>query len=210
TEYHLPVFQPPSLKSEAVAAELTAHHADIMVVVAYGLILPPAVLAIPRLGCINIHASLLPRWRGAAPIQRAILAGDHVSGITIIQMEAGLDTGPMLHRVACEITPTETGQSLHDKLALLGGEAVVTALGQLEKGSAVPAVQENSQACYAAKLTKEEAWLDWSQPAAQIVRKVRAFNAWPVARTLSNATPLHIWEAVAKGDESRAAPGTGQ
>jgi methionyl-tRNA formyltransferase len=209
-EYGLPVFQPERLKGdEAVLAQLRSFAADIMVVVAYGLILPPSVLTIPRLGCVNIHASLLPRWRGAAPIQRALLAGDRETGITIIQMDAGLDTGPMLAHRACSIAADDTGQSLHDKLAVLGGTLMVEVLDRLEHGALASQPQVESGACYAAKIDKAEAWIDWGDDAPAVARKVRAFNGWPVARTLLAGQSLLVWRAVAEpGKANDALPGT--
>ncbi|GAB2892191.1 methionyl-tRNA formyltransferase [Microbulbifer echini] len=177
----IPVYQPQSLRDENAQAELAALGADIMVVVAYGLILPQAVLDTPRLGCINVHASLLPRWRGAAPIQRAVEAGDSESGVAIMQMEAGLDTGPVLVERRCPIAVTETGGSLHDKLAELGGPALIQALAQLAADSAKPESQDNAQANYANKITKEEARIDWQRPAQELHRQIRAFNPFPVS-----------------------------
>ncbi|MCK7598078.1 methionyl-tRNA formyltransferase [Microbulbifer sp. CAU 1566] len=182
-EHEIPVYQPLSLRDEAAQAELAALNADVMVVVAYGLILPQAVLDTPRLGCVNVHASLLPRWRGAAPIQRAVEAGDAESGVAIMQMEAGLDTGPVLVEVRTPISAGETGGSLHDKLAGLGGPALLEALNLLESGTAEPRVQDDTLANYASKITKEEVCIDWNEPAAGIERKVRAFNPFPVCWT---------------------------
>ena len=158
-EKGLPVYQPAKLKAEDDLVRLESHHADLMVVAAYGLLLPSRVLEAPRLGCVNIHASLLPRWRGAAPIQRAILAGDTETGITIMQMDEGLDTGPMLHTLACPVDPRETGGSLHDKLAELGARALMEALPGIAAQSIVPAKQAEADACYARKLEKSEARL---------------------------------------------------
>ncbi|WP_295802950.1 methionyl-tRNA formyltransferase [uncultured Microbulbifer sp.] len=182
-EHDIPVYQPLSLRDEAAQQELAALNADVMVVVAYGLILPQAVLDTPRLGCVNVHASLLPRWRGAAPIQRAVEAGDAESGVAIMQMEAGLDTGPVLVEVRTPIGQRETGGSLHDKLAQLGGPALLKALGQLETGTAEPKIQDHEHANYAAKISKEEARIDWQRPAAELERLVRAFNPFPVCWT---------------------------
>ncbi len=204
----LHVVQPASLKSDEVVDQLGSHDADIMVVVAYGLILPQDVLATPRLGCINLHASLLPRWRGAAPIQRAILAGDAETGVTIIQMDEGLDTGDMLVREPCPIGADETGATLHDKLAQLGAAAVLTALRLLASGNAQAEAQDNDGACYAAKIAKEEAWIDWSAPSRAIELKVRAFNSWPVARTELEGRPLHVWQAKAMPGDGADRPGT--
>ncbi|WP_323846110.1 methionyl-tRNA formyltransferase [Microbulbifer magnicolonia] len=182
-KHGIPVYQPLSLRDEQAQAELAALKADIMVVVAYGLILPQAVLDTPRLGCVNVHASLLPRWRGAAPIQRAIEAGDSESGVAIMQMEAGLDTGPVLVESRCAISPSDTGGSLHDKLAELGGPALLDALQQLAAGAAQPQIQDNSRANYAGKITKEEARIDWQRPAEELQRQIRAFNPFPVCWT---------------------------
>ncbi|SFR55159.1 methionyl-tRNA formyltransferase [Thiomicrospira sp. ALE5] len=194
-EYQLPVEQPESLKTTAAQATLAAYQADVMIVVAYGLLLPPAVLATPKLGCLNIHASLLPRWRGAAPIQRAIAAGDAVTGITIMQMDAGLDTGAMLYKAELPIHPEDTAQNLHDKLAPLGAQALMTALAQLP--ALTPQVQDDQQACYAAKLTKAEAQIDWQADAINIVRQIHAYNPWPMAFALLEEQPLRLLNAQA-------------
>ncbi|MDX1252728.1 MAG: methionyl-tRNA formyltransferase [Gammaproteobacteria bacterium] len=207
-EHGIPVYQPASLKSGEEQERLRALQADVMVVVAYGLILPPPVLAAPRLGCINIHASLLPRWRGAAPIQRAILAGDSQSGVTIMQMDVGLDTGDMLALAPCPILPDDTTQTLHDRLAALGAQALPPVLEQLEQGTAQPVPQDNNLACYAAKIDKAEAAIDWSRPAAELERKVRAFNPWPVTRAALGDTPLLIWAARIAEDKTHQPPGT--
>lgn len=200
----LPVLQPASLKTPEAQAELAALNADVMVVAAYGLILPQAVLDLPRLGCLNIHASLLPRWRGAAPIQRAILAGDTETGITIMQMDAGLDTGAMLTQTPVPIRDTDTAASLHDTLAAAGARAIVAAL---ENPSAlVPQAQDAREATYAAKLGKEEAQLDWRQPADALARAVRAYNPAPGAWTLLDGAPLKIWAAEAVAGAGQ--PGT--
>jgi methionyl-tRNA formyltransferase len=166
-----------------------------MVVVAYGLLLPQAVLDAPRLGCVNIHASLLPRWRGAAPIQRAIAAGDAESGITIMQMEAGLDTGPMHLVRTCPLLPTDTGQDLHDRLSGLGAEALLEALPLLQNPAHRPEPQDDSLAVYAHKLSKEEALVDWNQPAEVIARRVRAYNPWPVAQAQYEDKVVRLWRA---------------
>lgn len=204
----IPVHQPLSLKPVSTHEVLRAYGADVMVVVAYGLILPPGVLNIPRHGCLNIHASLLPRWRGAAPIQRAILAGDAETGITIIQMNAGLDTGDMLLKLPCPIEAADTGESLHRKLAGLGATAILAALTQVEQGLVQRQPQDNRLACYAAKLDKAEAWVDWARPAEEIERQVRAFNAWPVAQTQWGDKMLRIWRAETESSVSAAPPGT--
>jgi methionyl-tRNA formyltransferase len=194
-ELGLHVEQPATLKSQESVAGLTSHDPDLLVVVAYGLILPQSILDVPRLGCLNIHASLLPRWRGAAPIQRAILAGDTRTGVTIMKMDAGLDTGPMLLVRSLEIGASENAGSLHDRLAVLGAEAIVAAIDSWAAGSVVPVVQPPDGATYAAKIRKEEAVIDWSRPAGEIARQVRAFNPWPVAETRWQGQQLRIWEA---------------
>jgi len=194
-QHGLPVLQPKSLKDAAAQQEIAALDADMMVVAAYGLILPKVVLEMPRLGCLNIHASLLPRWRGAAPIQRAILAGDSETGITIMQMDEGLDTGDMLLRHVCPITETANAVTLHDTLAEMGANSIVEALSLLEAGSLVPVEQDNDAACYAAKLLKSEARIDWQQDAQQIARAVRAYNPFPVAQTSLNDVVVKIWQA---------------
>lgn len=191
----LAVLQPASLKEETIQRVLRDFRADVMVVAAYGLILPQAVLEIPRYGCLNIHASLLPRWRGAAPIQRAILAGDRETGITIMQMDAGLDSGDLLLQKRCPISATDTAQTLHDKLAALGAESLLEALQGLASGTLRPQRQDESQACYASKITKAEARLDWSRPAYELARAVRAYNPFPVAHTEWRGTVIKIWQA---------------
>jgi methionyl-tRNA formyltransferase len=199
----LTVLQPPTLKTAEAQAELRAVDADVMVVAAYGLILPQAVLDLPRLGCLNIHASLLPRWRGAAPIQRAMLAGDTETGITIMQMDVGLDTGAMLTKTVVPIHESDTAASLHDALSAAGARAIVAALATY--ASLVPEAQDDTQASYAAKLTKDEAQLDWRQPAEVLARAVRAYNPVPGAWTLHDGAPLKIWKAHAC--EVAGAPG---
>lgn len=191
-ENAIPVLQPPSLKDAAAQAELAALKPDLLVVVAYGLILPQAVLDIPRFGCINSHASLLPRWRGAAPIQRAVQAGDAESGVTVMQMEAGLDTGPMLLKVRTPITAEDTGGSLHDRLAELGPPAVIEAIAGLASGTLMGEVQDDAQANYAHKLNKDEARIDWSRPADELERLIRAFNPWPICHSTLNDVPLKV------------------
>ncbi len=194
-QHGIPVFQPQTLKALEAQQELAALDADVMVVAAYGLILPKAVLDMPKLGCLNIHASLLPRWRGAAPIQRAIQAGDAETGITIMQMDVGLDTGDMLLKSSCAITPADTTQLLHDKLAELGAHAIVEALDKLEKGALQPEPQDNGLATYAAKITKAEALLDWSLNADQLSNAIRAYNPFPGAYTFLHGTQIKIWQA---------------
>lgn len=204
--HDIPVHQPESLRDPEAVAELARLEPDVLVVAAYGLLLPPDVLEIPRLGCLNIHASLLPRWRGAAPIQRAILAGDRETGITIMQMDAGLDTGDMLLQKAVPIGPRETGGSLHDRLATLGAEAIVEALADPDGLVAEP--QDAALATYAAKLRKEEARIDWSKPAAVLDRQIRAFDPWPVAHTSIDGQPLRIHAALPLDEPAAEAPGT--
>jgi len=195
-QHGIPVLQPLSLKNEAIQQTLGALNADVMVVAAYGLILPGPVLAIPRYGCLNIHASLLPRWRGAAPIQRAILAGDKETGITIMQMDEGLDTGAMLLRRTCPISVEDTASTLHDTLAALGASCLLEALELLEQGRLVPEAQNDAMACYAAKLQKSEAGIDWTRSAEEIHRAIRAFNPFPGSVTnLANAPGIKIWRA---------------
>ena len=207
-EADIPVFQPPTLKTADAQTALQALQPDLMVVVAYGLILPPTVLRTPRLGCVNLHASLLPRWRGAAPIQRAILAGDAETGVCLMQMEAGLDTGPLLACRQCEIGKTETGSQLHDRLAQLGADLLMDNLDALELGTLKSQPQDAAGATYARKLEKSEAVIDWSGTARDIGLKVRAFNAWPVAETRFLGRQLRIWEALPLTGETGLAPGT--
>ncbi len=207
-QHNLPVFQPASLRPAENQQLVESLQADVMVVVAYGLILPQAVLDMPRLGCVNVHGSLLPRWRGAAPIQRALWAGDSETGVTIMQMDAGLDTGAMLTKVTCAIEADDTSASLYDKLAVLGPEGLIKTLESLASGSATPEPQNDEQATYAEKLSKEEARLDWTLSAAQLERCVRAFNPWPVSYLTIEDTPIKIWQASAMDDKTTAAPGT--
>ena len=194
-QHGLPLLQPASLKNEEAQQTIAQFNADLMVVAAYGLILPKAVLQIPRRGCLNIHASLLPRWRGAAPIQRAILAGDTETGITIMQMDEGLDTGDMLLKKSCAITADDNAQTLHDRLAELGAQAIVEALNKMELGKLIPEKQEAQHATYAAKLTKSEAQLDWKQDAVLLERAVRGYFPFPTANTLFGETPVKIQRA---------------
>ncbi|ORM60636.1 methionyl-tRNA formyltransferase [Pantoea rodasii] len=193
--HDVPVFQPKSLKPEESQQLIADLQADVMVVVAYGLILPKAVLEMPRLGCINVHGSLLPRWRGAAPIQRSLWAGDSETGVTIMQMDVGLDTGDMLYKLSCPITPEDTSASLYDKLAGLGPQGMLDTLELLSSGNAQPEVQDEAAVSYAEKLSKEEARLDWSLSAAQLERCVRAFNPWPVSFFLVEDQPVKVWQA---------------
>jgi methionyl-tRNA formyltransferase len=204
-EHGLPVSQPQSLRDESSRAELVQWQPDVLVVVAYGLILPQAVLDLPRLGCVNIHTSLLPRWRGAAPIQRAVLAGDRQTGVTIMLMDAGLDTGPILLQEAVAVTPSDTAASLHDTLAKQGASALVAALEGLESGSVAPRPQPNDGVSYAAKINKSEAVIDWTRSADEIVRKVRAFTPWPIAETLLDGEQLRVYAASTVSDTAGAA-----
>jgi len=195
-QHGIQVLQPISLKNAEIQDELVRFNADVMVVAAYGLILPKAVLDMPRYGCLNIHASLLPRWRGAAPIQRAIQAGDAATGITIMQMDVGLDTGAMLTRHVCAISDTDTASSLHDKLAALGATSIITALRDLANLTSV--AQNDADATYAAKLLKSEAALDWSQDAQVLARTVRAFNPFPLCNFSFNQAVIKVWQASAQ------------
>ncbi len=208
--HDIPVLQPKTLRDTHAQAELAAFNADMMIVVAYGLILPSEVLDAPRLGCLNVHASLLPRWRGAAPIQRAILAGDVETGVTIMQMDIGLDTGDMLLKAHTPIEASDTAETLHDRLASLGASALLETLHGLQTDSIQPEIQDDTQSSYAAKLTKAEAKIDWQQPATTIARAVRAFNPWPVAHTPFDGQNLRVW--LAEGDNNAstndASPGS--
>lgn len=196
-QHELTLLQPLTLKTPELPAQLKTINADVMVVAAYGMILPEAILKVPRLGCLNIHASLLPRWRGAAPIQRAILAGDSETGITIMQMDIGLDTGAMLLKKNVPILPNDTTQSLHDKLCISGAQGIVDALILLEQGKLMPVTQNEKETCYAPKIKKAEAEIDWQQPAEHISRAVRAFNPSPGAYTYFRGDMLKIWQAQA-------------
>ena len=191
----IPVLQPPTLRNAEAQAELAALAPDLMVVVAYGLILPQVVLDTPNHGCINSHASLLPRWRGAAPIQRAVQAGDAESGVTVMRMEAGLDTGPMLLKVSTPIGADDTGGSLHDRLAELGPPAVLQAIAGLDAGTLPGEVQDDALATYAHKLNKDEARIDWNRPAAELERLVRAFNPWPICHSSLAGEALKVLAA---------------
>jgi methionyl-tRNA formyltransferase len=195
----IPISQPQSLKNEADRADLASWRPDVLVVVAYGLILPRAALTLPRLGCINIHASLLPRWRGAAPIQRAILAGDAHTGVTIMLMDVGLDTGPMLLQKRIAIEANDTGGSLHDRLAAVGSSALIEGLAKHAAGTLEAVPQPSEGATYAAKIDKGEAVIDWNRDALAIERQVRAFNPWPIAETRLEGEQLRVFGAVAEG-----------
>jgi methionyl-tRNA formyltransferase len=207
-QHQLPVEQPPTLKDAAAVERLAQWSADLMIVVAYGLLLPKAVLDTPRLGCVNIHASLLPRWRGAAPIQRAIQAGDRATGVAIMQMDVGLDTGPILLERSTPISEGETAERLHIRLAKLGAEAVIEAIDAIAAGTTTPRPQPSEGVTYAAKIRKEEALIDWAKSAVDIDRQVRAFNSWPVAETRWNGQQLRVWEAAPLAAKSSAVPGT--
>jgi methionyl-tRNA formyltransferase len=215
TRRGLRVYQPASFKGQEALETLRGLELDVLVVVAYGLILPPAALQIPRQGCINIHASLLPRWRGAAPIQRAVLAGDSKTGVTIMRMEAGLDTGPMLAAREIEIGADDNAKTLHDRLARLGAELIVDTLHALGLGRLREVPQPSEGVTYAEKINKAEAVIDWRQDAVQVWRRVRAFNPWPIAETRLNGTQLRIWDAqlpesaVTGAGESGAGPSPG-
>jgi methionyl-tRNA formyltransferase len=212
-QHNLAILQPTTLKTEEAQRSIAMLDSDVMVVAAYGLILPKAVLQLPRYGCLNIHASLLPRWRGAAPIQRAILAGDQETGITIMQMDEGLDTGDMLLHHACPIMANDTAQTLHDKLAEIGASSILETLRLLQENRLTPVKQGNDAACYAAKLVKSEARIDWRQDARQIERAVRAYNPFPVCHANLNGVVIKVWQAklcTSKRDEhdTSITPGT--
>ena len=207
-QHNLPVFQPVSLRPEDNQKLVSDLNADVRVVVAYGLILPKAVLDMPRLGCINVHGSLLPRWRGAAPIQRALWAGDAETGVTIMQMDVGLDTGDMLHKVSCPITAQDTSATLYDKLAEMGPQGLLATLAELANGTATPEKQDEALVTYAEKLSKEEARLNWTLSAAQLERCVRAFNPWPVSFFMIDGQPVKVWQSQAIAAEQNQAPGT--
>jgi len=205
--HNLPVFQPQNFKEATDLQQLRELQADLMIVVAYGLLLPEAVLSAPTHGCINVHASLLPRWRGAAPIQRAIAAGDTQTGVTIMQMDIGLDTGDMLIKVNCPIEKNDTGGELHDRLLTLGGPALLEALTQVEAAQLTPEKQDDTLANYAHKLTKQEAAIDWTRPAAELDLMIRAFNPFPVAYFSEGKDRIRVWEAVVVEQETAAEAG---
>jgi methionyl-tRNA formyltransferase len=205
-QHNLPLLQPETLKSPAIQAQLRTLAPDVMIVAAYGLLLPEAVLHIPHHGCINIHASLLPRWRGAAPIQRAILAGDRETGISIMQMDQGLDTGAIILQHPIAIEPHDTSATLHDKLAILGKQSIIEALALLDYGKLAMAPQDEEGACYASKIRKAEAEIDWTQDAVNIDRMIRAFNPQPGAFTYLHNDMIKLWQAdiVVNPDPARA------
>jgi methionyl-tRNA formyltransferase len=195
-KYSLPIEQPETLRNPIILEKLSQYQPDVIIVVAYGLIVPENILTLPHFGCINVHASLLPQWRGAAPIQRAILAGDSESGITIMQMAKGLDTGDILLQEKCTILARDTAQDLHDRLAALGAEQLLFCLDLLTKKNLNPVQQDDHLATYANKITKQEAEINWQLSADEIDRQIRAFNPWPVAYTYLNNENLRIWQAI--------------
>ncbi|CAH7047752.1 10-formyltetrahydrofolate:L-methionyl-tRNA(fMet) N-formyltransferase [Vibrio chagasii] len=207
-ENNIPVYQPENFKSDEAKQELADLNADIMVVVAYGLLLPQVVLDTPRLGCINVHGSILPRWRGAAPIQRSIWAGDKETGVTIMQMDIGLDTGDMLSIATLPIEATDTSASMYEKLAGLGPDALVECLADIASGKAVAEKQDDELANYAKKLSKEEARINWSDDAAHIERCVRAFNPWPMSHFEAAENSIKVWQSRVAEQTSDKAAGT--
>lgn len=194
-EAGLPILQPNTLKNKEAVEQLKQYAPDLMIVVAYGLLLPKTILAIPKFGCINVHASLLPRWRGASPIQQAILAGDKTTGVTIMQMVEALDAGDILAAGVTDITSEDTSQTLHDRLALLGAELLLPAINDVEHGCPVLVPQEENQVTYAKKINKNDAKIDWNESAAYIARQVRAYFGWPVAFTHFENKLMRIWQA---------------
>lgn len=206
--HEIPVFQPTTLRDELIQSKLKEMKPDVMIVAAYGLILPSTVLSLPKWGCLNVHASLLPHYRGASPIQYAILNGDALTGITIMQMDEGLDTGAILTQYPCPIEMHETSASLMQRLAHLGSRLLLETLTKLENKTLKPAPQEDSQASYAPKITKQEAKIDWNEPAIIIDRKIRAYNPWPIAHTLINGQILRLYSAEVVDAGSEGPPGT--
>jgi methionyl-tRNA formyltransferase len=207
-KHNIDVQQPVSLRNDDALQVIKTYNADVMVVIAYGLIIPKNILTVPAYGCINVHASLLPKWRGAAPIQRAIQAGDANTGVTIMQMDVGLDTGDILLKTELEISPQETGGSLHDKLSTLGPQSLMLVLAQLQAGKLSPQSQDDGQSSYAKKIAKAEGQINWQQSAAEIDCHIRAFNPWPVAYTQVNNETMRVWQAQVLVQESSQAPGT--
>lgn len=205
--HQLAIYQPLNFRDPETVDELRQLKPDVMVVIAYGLILPKAVLDVPQFGCINVHASLLPRWRGASPIQHAILHGDEQTGITVMQMDAGMDTGDMLMQAEYTIKPTETAGSLHDRLASLAVIPLLRTLEALAEQRVKPIPQDNTKATYAPKINKQDALIDWNQPAILIERQIRAFNPWPVAYTHAHHAIIRIYEAEALKEPCRQPPG---
>lgn len=206
--HDLPVVQPASLRQEEAQQTLAKFDADLMVVVAYGLILPQVVLDTPKLGCINVHGSLLPKWRGAAPIQRAVWAGDKQSGVTIMQMDKGLDTGAMLYKASLDIAADETSETLYSRLAELGPSALVDAIDLLSQHKLTAQVQDESLATYAHKLSKDEAKIDWNDDASHIERCIRAFNPWPVSFFQLNEMNVKVWQATSSTEPTDKPAGT--
>jgi methionyl-tRNA formyltransferase len=206
--HQLPVIQPASLRTEEAQQTLEQFNADIMIVVAYGLILPQVVLDTPRLGCINVHGSLLPKWRGAAPIQRAVWAGDQQSGVTIMQMDKGLDTGPMLFKASLDLDANETSETLYSRLADLGPSALVEAIDLLSQNKLTAEIQDEALATYAHKLSKAEAKIEWNDDAAHIQRCIRAFNPWPVSYFQLNDMNVKVWQATSSNALSEQPAGT--
>ncbi|OAI26900.1 methionyl-tRNA formyltransferase [Methylomonas koyamae] len=204
----IPVAQPENFKAEEAVQALADLQPELMVVVAYGLILPQAVLDIPKFGCINVHGSLLPRWRGAAPIHRAVMAGDSKTGVTIMKVVKKLDAGDMLYKVDCPIGADTTSSQLHDRLAELGAEALLKVVNMIETGTLQAEAQDESLVTYAHKLEKQEAVLDWRQSAVELDRKIRGLNAWPVAQTTCNGQVLRVWRSEVLNRPAAAAPGT--
>ncbi|WP_341660260.1 methionyl-tRNA formyltransferase [Vibrio sp.] len=207
-EHNIPVYQPENFKSDQDKQDLASLKAELMVVVAYGLLLPQAVLDMPKLGCINVHGSILPRWRGAAPIQRSIWAGDEQTGVTIMQMDIGLDTGDMLKIATLPIEPQDTSASMYNKLAELGPKALIDCLGEIANKSASAEKQDDDQANYAEKLSKEEARIDWSDDAKHIERCVRAFNPWPISHFVAGDKNIKVWQSKVVQQDTNQAPGT--
>ncbi|MCG9684908.1 methionyl-tRNA formyltransferase [Vibrio sp. Isolate23] len=207
-EHDIPVYQPENFKSDEAKQELVDLNADLMVVVAYGLLLPQAVLDTPKLGCINVHGSILPRWRGAAPIQRSIWAGDQETGVTIMQMDIGLDTGDMLKIATLPIEATDTSASMYEKLAGLGPQALVECLADIADGKASPEKQDDELANYAKKLSREEARINWNDDAKHIERCVRAFNPWPMSHFEAADNSIKVWQSRVDVQTTTEAPGT--
>lgn len=207
-ENDIPLFQPETLQDKTEQEMFAALNVDVLVVVAYGLLLPKRILTTPKYGCINVHASLLPRWRGAAPIQHALLAGDKETGITIMQMDEGLDTGPTLNRIICPIHSTDTFQTLYTNLAKVGSEALLIALSDVEAGRTHPKKQNEREACYAKKIKKQDAKINWNESAVQIERMIRAFYPWPMAFTEMHSRHIRVIRAAALNEKTTASPGS--
>lgn len=206
--HDIPVCQPESLKADEALSELANWNADLMIVVAYGLLLPKAALDTPKYGCINVHGSILPKWRGAAPIQRAVLEGDAETGVTIMQMDVGLDTGDMLLIETCPITSDDTSGSVYEKLQKLGPPALVKAVDEIAAETISAEKQNDELATYAHKLSKQEALIDWAEPAEVIERKIRGYQPWPVAHTVFSGNPIKVWQAMVEDENSDKPAGT--